>query len=138
LAREQEGSRVAWVSLDAADSDPSAFWTYVVSALQAAPGVGSSELELLASPSMPIEGILTSVLNSLASAPGDIWLVLDDYHLVDSHDVGKGLAFLLEHLPHNVHVIISTRADPDLPLPHWRARGELVEVRAAELAFHFR
>ena len=135
LAREQEGSRVAWVSLDAADSDPSAFWTYVVSALQAASGVGSSELELLASPSMPIEGILTSVVNSLASASADIWLVLDDYHLVDSHDVGKGLAFLLEHLPHNVHVIISTRADPDLPLTRWRARGELVEVRAAELRF---
>ncbi|HEY5249482.1 MAG TPA: LuxR C-terminal-related transcriptional regulator, partial [Dermatophilaceae bacterium] len=67
--------------------------------------------------------------------PGEVWLVLDDYHLVDSRDVGDGVAFLLERLPPNVHAVISTRVDPDLPLPRWRVRGELVEIRAAELRF---
>jgi LuxR family maltose regulon positive regulatory protein len=134
---ERQGERhVAWVSLDPTDSEPSSFWAYVVSALQAAvPGVGSSALELLASPAAPVEGALTAVVNDLAAASGEVWLVLDDYHLVDSPEVGKGLAFLLEHLPPHVHAIISTRADPGLPLSRWRARGELVEVRAAELRF---
>lgn len=136
LATEQAGSQVAWVSLDATDSDPASFWSYVVSALQAAvPGVGSSALELLDSAAVPAEAALTTVVNDLASAPGSVWLVLDDYHLVDSQELDQGLAFLLEHLPPRVHVIISTRADPGLPLPRWRARGELVEVRAAELRF---
>jgi LuxR family maltose regulon positive regulatory protein len=62
-------------------------------------------------------------------------LVLDDYHVVDSHDIRDGVAFLLEHLPPHVHVVLSTRADPDLPLSRWRVRGELVEVRAADLRF---
>ncbi|WP_246527220.1 LuxR C-terminal-related transcriptional regulator [Pseudarthrobacter albicanus] len=131
-----EDRRIAWLSLDAADSDPASFWTYVVSALQpAVPGIGSSALELIASSSMSIEPVLTTVLNELAAAPTDVWLVLDDYHLVDSDDVGDGMVFLLEHLPPQVHVVISTRADPGLPLSRWRARGELVEIRAAELRF---
>ena len=79
--------------------------------------------------------MLTTLLNELAAAPEDVWLVLDDYHLVDSHEVRDGMAFLLEHLPPHVHVVISTRADPDLPLPRWRVRGELVEIRAADLRF---
>ena len=127
---------VAWLSLDPSDNEPASFWTYVVTALRTAvPGVGSSALELIASSPLPTELVLTTVLNELAAAPGDVWLVLDDYHLVDSHDVGDGMAFLLEHLPPNVHVVISTRADPDLPLSRWRVRGELVEVRAADLRF---
>ncbi len=79
--------------------------------------------------------MLTTVVNELAAAPADVWLVLDDYHLVDNHDLRDGMVFLLEHLPPHVHVVISTRADPDLPLPRWRARGELVEIRAADLRF---
>jgi hypothetical protein len=109
--------RIAWVSLDAADSDPASFWIYVMSALQAAvPGVGSSALAVMASSAVATESALTAVLNDLASAPTDVRLVLDDYHLVESQDVGKGLVFLLEHLPPNMHVVISTRADPELPV----------------------
>ena len=115
---------------------PASFWTYVVTALRAAvPGVGAGALELLASFPLPTELVLTTVVNELAAAPGGVWLVLDDYHVVDSHEVGVGMAFLLEHLPPHVHVVISTRADPDLPLSRWRVRGELVEIRAAELRF---
>ena len=131
-----DGRCVAWLSLDAADNEPASFWTYVVTALQGAvPGVGASALELLASSPVPTELVLTTLLNELAAAPGEVWLVLDDYHLVDNHEVDEGVAFLLEHLPPHVHVVISTRADPDLPLARWRVRGELVEIRAADLRF---
>ena len=130
------GRRVAWLSLDAADNEPASFWTYVVTALQrAVPGVGASALELLASSPVPTELVLTTLLNELAAAPDEVWLVLDDYHLVDNHEINEGLAFLLEHLPAQVHVVLSTRADPDLPLARWRVRGELVEIRAADLRF---
>jgi LuxR family maltose regulon positive regulatory protein len=133
-----EDHSVAWLSLDPADNDPASFWTYVVTALRTAvPGVGSSALELIASSPLPTELVLTTVLNELAAAPKGVWLVLDDYHVVDSHDIRDGVAFFLEHLPPHVHVVLSTRADPDLPLSRWRVRGELAEVRAAELRFTF-
>jgi LuxR family maltose regulon positive regulatory protein len=131
-----EDRSVAWLSLDSSDNEPASFWTCVVTALQTAvPVVGSSALELIASSPLPTDLVLTTVLNELAAAPGEVWLVLDDYHLVDSHDVRDGMAFLLEHLPPHAHVVISTRADPDLPLSRWRVRGELVEIRAADLRF---
>ena len=131
-----EGRCVAWLSLDPADNEPALFWTYVVTAVQGAvPGVGASALELLESSPVPTELVLTTLLNELAAAPGEVWLVLDDYHLVDNHEVNEGLAFLLEHLPSQVHVVVSTRADPDLPLARWRVRGELLEIRAADLRF---
>lgn len=127
---------VAWVSLDSADSEPASFWTYLLTAIQTAvPGIGATALETIASSPLPSELVLATLLNELAATPGDVWLVLDDYHLVDSRDVGNGMAFLLEHLPPNVHAVISTRVDPDLPLPRWRVRGELVEIRAADLRF---
>lgn len=133
---EEDHRRIAWVSLDAADSDPASFWTYVVTALQTAvPGAGGSALELIAPAGVSTESALTMVLNDLAMVPADVWLVLDDYHLADSHEVASGMVFLLDHLPSHVHVLISTRADPELPLPRWRVRGELVELRAAELRF---
>ncbi|HEY8622119.1 MAG TPA: hypothetical protein VIM01_18845 [Dermatophilaceae bacterium] len=84
---------------------------------------------------LPTDLVLTTLLNELAAAPGEVWLVLDDYHLADSHDVRDGMTLLLEHLPPHVHVVLSTRADPDLPLARWRVRGELVEIRAADLRF---
>ena len=127
---------VAWLSLDPSDSEPSSFWTYVVAALRAAvPCVGSGALELIASSPLPTDLVLTTLLNELAAAPGEVWLVLDDYHLVDSRDVRDGMTLLLEHLPPHVHLVLSTRADPDLPLSRWRVRGELVEIRAADLRF---
>ena len=132
----REGRAVAWLSLDPSDSEPSSFWTYVVTALHTAvPGVGSGALELIASSPLPTDTVITTLVNELAAAPGEVWLVLDDYHLVDSHDVHDGMTLLLEHLPPHVHVVLSTRADPDLPLSRWRVRGELVEIRAVDLRF---
>ena len=127
---------VAWLSLDATDNEPTSFWTYVATALErAVPGVGTRALDALAASPAPTESVLTTLLNDLAAAPGEVWLVLDDYHLVDSHEINEGVAFLLEHLPAQAHVVISTRADPDLPLARWRVRGELVEIRATDLRF---
>jgi LuxR family maltose regulon positive regulatory protein len=127
----------AWLSLDRADNDLASFWTYVIAALRtAAPGVGESALALLQAPQPPpIETVLTALLNDLGALAGDIVLVLDDYHVVDALDVQEGMAFLLDHLPPWLHVVIASRADPALPLARWRARGELAEIRAAELRF---
>ncbi len=131
-----EDRAVAWVSLDPSDNEPESFWSYVVTALQrAVPGVSSGALELIASSPLPTDLMLTTLINELAAAPGEVWLVLDDYHVVDSHDVRDGMTFLLEHLPPQAHLVLSTRADPDLPLARWRVRGKLVEIRAADLRF---
>jgi LuxR family maltose regulon positive regulatory protein len=128
---------VAWVSLDRGDNDPVSFWTYLIAALQTvSPEVGETELGLLASPQPPpIQRVLTTLLNDLGLPGDDIVLVLDDYHLVQAPEIQTGLAFLLEHLPPRLHLVIAGRADPAIPLARMRARGDLVEVRAAELRF---
>ncbi len=127
---------VAWVSLEESEQRPDSFWTYVVTALDlASPGVGAASLPLLDSPHPPIATVLPVVLNELSALPDGLVLVLDDYHLADGPEIAGDVAFLLEHLPAQVQLVISTRADPDLPLARLRARGELVEVRAADLRF---
>ena len=127
---------VAWLSLDSADNEPSAFWTYVVTALQrVVPSVDLGALELIRSSPRSTDLMLTRVLNDVAAVSREVWLVLDDYHVLDDQEIGRSMAFLLQHLPDHVHVVLSTRADPDLPLARWRARGELVEIRAADLRF---
>jgi LuxR family transcriptional regulator, maltose regulon positive regulatory protein len=127
----------AWLSLDRADNDPVSFWTYVIAALRTvASGVGEAALALLQAPQPPpIETVLTAALNDLGAVAADIVLVLDDYHVVDAREVQDGMAFLLDHLPPGLHVVIVGRADPALPLARLRARGELAEIRAAELRF---
>ena len=127
---------VAWLSLDAGDSDQGSFWSYVMASLRAAvPTQGSSDEGLAADPN-PTPHAITTLLNELAEQNEEIWLVLDDYHLIEGAEVPAGVGFLLEHLPTQVHVVISTRVDPDLPLSRWRVRGELVELRAADLRFN--
>jgi LuxR family maltose regulon positive regulatory protein len=127
----------AWLSLDPGDNDSASFWTYAIAALRTvAPGVGRSALALLqASQPPPIETVLTTVINDLGAVTKDVVLVLDDYHVIDSRDVHEAMTFLLDHLPPRLHVVIASRADPALPLARLRARGELVEARAADLRF---
>ena len=129
--------RAAWLSLDRADNDPVSFWAYVIAALRtAAPGAGEGALALLRAPRPPpVETVLTVLLNDLGATAGDIVLVLDDYHVIDAGEVQDQMAFLLDHLPPQLHVVIAGRADPALPLARWRARGELAEIRAAGLRF---
>jgi LuxR family transcriptional regulator, maltose regulon positive regulatory protein len=133
---EAEDRFAAWVSLEESDSRPASFWTYVITALErVVPGMGTNALALLQSAQAPVNAVLATVLNELSTVPNDVDLVLDDYHLVDGPDIQAGMAYLLEHLPPHVHLVISTRADPALPLARLRARGELVEIRAADLRF---
>ncbi len=127
----------AWVSLDQSDNHAASFWSYLVAALQTVnPGVGVSAISLLQSPQPPpIEAVLTLLLNELTAMSTDVMLVLDDYHVIDAHDVQNGMAFLLDHLPPRLHLVIASRTDPPLPLARLRARGELVEIRAVDLRF---
>ncbi|MEI6451872.1 MAG: AAA family ATPase, partial [Actinomycetes bacterium] len=129
--------RPAWLSLDEGDSDPARFMTYLVAALQTvAADVGEGALGMLQSPQPPpTEAVLTALLNEITTLPHGVVLVLDDYHVVDSEPVDHALAFLLEHLPPQMHLVIATREDPHLPLARWRARGQLTELRAADLRF---
>jgi len=131
------GRPVAWLSLDPADNDPARFWRYFIVAVDRVhPGAGEAALELLCSPqAVPIEAVLTTLLNELVDLPTDSVLVLDDYHLIESGAIHEALIFLIEHLPSRLHLIITTRADPPLPLAKLRARGEVNELRAADLRF---
>ncbi len=131
-----EGRSAAWLSLDRHDNDPASYWTYLVAALDnALPGIGGGALSLLESPQPPFEAAISALLNDLHAGSHHVVLVLDDYHVIEASDVQDAMAFLLAHLPPHVHVVISSRADPDLPLARLRARGELVEIRAADLRF---
>ena len=125
----------AWLSLDQRDNEPVRFWEYVLAALQTtAPGLGDNARALLQA-AQPIDAVLGALLNDLNSIQHDVVLVLDDYHVIEAPELHDGMAFLLEHLPTQVHLVLTSRADPALPLPRLRARGELVEVRAADLRF---
>ncbi len=136
-AARHEAPSVAWLSLDRGDDHPSTFWTYLITALQRVrPGVGAAAIALLESPRPPpIETLLSGLLNDLGTTAEDIVLVLDDYHLIESRSIHEGVAFLLEHLPPNLHLVITGRADPALPLARLRGRGEMTELRAADLRF---
>jgi LuxR family maltose regulon positive regulatory protein len=127
---------VAWLSLDARDGDPNRFWTYVLRALDAAsPGCAGAALAQLESGRGQFEEVVAALVNELSVRADDLTLVLDDYHLADTPEVGSTLSFLLDHRPPQLHLAISTRADPALPLSRLRARGELVEIRASDLRF---
>ena len=142
-AGAEPGVKVAWLSLDAGDSDPFRFLAYLVAALQTlSAGTGAGVLAALESPQPPpIEPLLTALLNELAAVRQEIVLVLDDYHLVDAKPVNApssvddALTFLLEHQPPQMRLVIATREDPALPLARLRARGQMIELRAADLRF---
>ena len=131
------GRPVAWVGLDRADSDLARFLSYLVGALQMlAPDVGVGLLGLLqAQPTPPTEILLTALLNDLAALPYKSVLVLDDYHVLQAPPIHAALNFLLDHLPPTLQLVLATREDPPLPLSRLRARGQLAEVRAADLHF---
>ena len=130
---------VAWLSLDEGDNDLPRFLMYLIAALQTIQAnIGSGALAALrALQTQPTfsEPVLTTLLNEIATLPGPFILVLDDTHVIDAQPVGQALAFLVEHLPRQIHLVIITREDPHLPLARLRARGQLNELRAADLRF---
>jgi len=133
----RRGHRIAWLSLDDTDSDLRHFLAYLVSALHGpVPGAGDAVLPMLEMPHPPpAETALTRLVNDLAAVSCDLVLVLDDYHTVDSPPVDEAVAFLVDHLPPQVHLILAGREDPSLPLARLRASGDLTELRAMELRF---
>ncbi len=136
LAEPAADGRTAWLSLDARDSDPTVFWTYLVSAVRTAhPAAGADALSILQSPRPAMEAVMSSVINGLTQIATDLVLVLDDYHVITNPDIHDQLGFLLEHRPDRLHLVIAARADPPLHLARLRARGDLVEIRATDLRF---
>jgi LuxR family maltose regulon positive regulatory protein len=145
------GRPVAWLSLDEGDNDPMGFLPYLVAALQTlalrsprrgsevegiAANIGAGLLAALQSSQPPsIASLLAALLNEITTIPDHFILVLDDYHVIDSKPVDEALSFLLEHLPPRMHLVITTREDPHLPLARLRARDQLTELRAADLRF---
>jgi LuxR family maltose regulon positive regulatory protein len=130
---------VAWLSLDEGDNDPTCFLTYLVGALQTVtPKIGAAILSIFQatqSQPPPVESLLTTLINEIAAIPDHFVLVLDDYHTIDAKPVDQALTFLIERLPPQMHLVIATREDPNLPLARLRARGQLTELRAADLRF---
>ena len=126
----------AWLSLDERDSDLTRFLQYLIATLQTGNSViGTKALAMLTSGQPPTESILTSLLNEITAVPQEFALVLDDYHVVDAPSIDQALIFLLDHLPPQMHLVITTREDPTLPLSRLRARGQLTELRASDLRF---
>jgi LuxR family maltose regulon positive regulatory protein len=131
------GRPVAWLSLDAADNDPARFARYLVAAIEAAqPGIAAgAHAALQAARDAPLDAVLAALIDALATLPRDLVLVLDDYHAIEARPIHGALATLVANRPSRAHLVIATRADPPLPLARLRARGELVELRAADLRF---
>jgi len=131
------GGRVAWVSLDEGDNDPTRFWVCVVEALRTVePCVGAAALEALRRPSADLyRAVLPGLLNELSRVGAPLVLVLDDHHLITTPTCHQTLAFFLDHLPTTVHLVLASRVEPPLPVATMRARGELAELRVADLQF---
>ncbi len=126
----------AWLSLDRRDDDPARFWTYVIAALQTKePDVGRDAQALLQLPRVDLDGVIETLLNDLDAVDHDLMLLLDDYHVIESPEIHRTMAFMVDHLPPHMRLAIASRADPPLPLASMRARGELLEYRAPDLAF---
>lgn len=137
---QRPGCEVAWLSLDREDNDPNRFLSYLIAALgrtqRLGEDFGQTALGILkSSQTLPADQVLIPIINQLANLEGKIVLVLDDFHLIDSQKVQDSLAFLLEHLPPQLHLVMATRQDPLLPLGRLRAQDQLTELRAADLRF---
>ena len=133
----ESASQFAWVSLDTGDNDPARFLAYWISAIQRIQSrFGAAFLASLQnSHSLAIEAVLTGLINEIAEIPDRLVIVLDDFHVIDDHRISDMVAFMLENLPANMHLVITSRSDPSLPIARLRARGQLNELRAADLRF---
>jgi len=138
----QTESRIAWLSLDENDNTYARFLSYFINALNQPEGmtttIGDEALNLLQTPQPPpAETILTSLINEIVVLPDKIIFILDDYHLIEDQSIHDALDFLIENLPAQLHLVIATREDPLLPLSRLRVRGQLTELRAADLRFTY-
>jgi LuxR family maltose regulon positive regulatory protein len=129
---------VAWLALDRADNDQNRFWRYVIAALQSVvEGMGQSALELLDAPQpTPESTVPIRLINDIAQNEQELLLVLDDYHVIHDPSIHESIAYFLDYLPDNLLLVIATRADPPWSLARYRARNQLIEIRARDLRFN--
>ena len=142
---EKRDRPIAWLTLDEGDNDPARFWAYFIAALQTIyEGIGESTLTAFQTHrSTPTETLIADIINEIAAIPdpspgssvSGFTLVLDDFHVITNHQINETLTFLLDHLPPQMHLVLSCRADPNLPLARLRSRGQLTEIRAVDLRF---
>ena len=130
---------VAWYSLDVSDDAPLTFGSYLIASLIQALGPVSELAQiaqlLRSSPEIELQRILSGVINAVIASDQECWLILDDYHQIGAPAIHSAFAFLLEHLPENMHIVLGSRSDPPLPLARLRVQGQLLELRAADLRF---
>lgn len=128
---------VGWVTLDEGDNDPTRFWMYVISAITSFhAGFGKSASEVLRSTQAPpLQAFLIGLINDIAETLPPFAVVLDDYHVINEPTVHDGVRFAIEHLPPQMHLVISTRSDPPIPISGLRGRRDLNELRTADLRF---
>jgi LuxR family maltose regulon positive regulatory protein len=128
---------VSWLSLDERDNEPTRFWAYVIAALQTLyGGMGTTILEALQVPrALPNEVLPSQLINQIARIPEPFALIVDDLHVITNPQIHEQLTFLVEHAPVQMHLVVSSRADPPWPLARWRARGQVVEMRMDDLRF---
>ncbi|HEX6478960.1 MAG TPA: LuxR family transcriptional regulator, partial [Ktedonobacteraceae bacterium] len=136
----QSPQQVAWLSLDASDDEPTRFWASIIAALRCSgpnlSHVGDLALAMVyAAQPPPLSTVLTTLISEVQSCSGEIILILDDYHVIEDRVIQDAMLFLLDHLPANLHLVLSCRVDPVLPLSRWRMRGQMIEIREAELRF---
>jgi LuxR family maltose regulon positive regulatory protein len=136
-AEATSNNRITWLSLEEADSEPIRFLSYVIVALQqVAPEIGIGALSLFEmAQSPPINTVLNELINDIAGLDTHILLVLDDYHVISHPEIHEALLYLVEHQPQQMHLVITSREDPPLPLPRLRARGQMAEIRMHDLRF---
>lgn len=134
---KHSGLSPGWLSLDEGDNDPQRFIIYLIAALQQVNHcIGQAVLEMLKGPqALPDELMLAALVNEISAISQPILLVLDDYHVIHTLSIHKQIAFLLEHRPANLHLVITTREDPLLPISRLRARGQVLEIRQDDLRF---
>ena len=143
VSESASGRTATWLSIDEGDNDPARFLAYLIAALQTIEeNIGRDALGALQSPTvgsktatLPMEELLTGLVNQVNTVPEDFVLILDDYYLITAQSIHDIVAFLLDHLPSNMHLLIATRADPPLPLARLRGRGQLTELRQSDLRF---
>jgi len=131
--------QAAWLTLDSGDNDPVRFFTYLISSVQnVAPQIGKAAIDLFRSAQLQLSGvepILIDLLNELSSLQDNLYIILDDYHVIENSAIHSALVFMIEHLPPTVHLVLATRISPPMPLARWRLRGQMEEINVSDLEF---
>ena len=135
-------NRSAWYTLDRGDNEREKYWLYLASSLQTIESsLGSGTLEILRSSGLGSEATATGdtflgpLLNELFALQEPLFLVIDDYHLINNSTIHQDMIFFIENLPPSIHLIVTTRSEPPWPLAKWRARGNMAEIRQKDLRF---